>query len=119
MGSFTEMDEEAGQKDDIEKFTADAKLRAQRLQDLQVYLTMILITLIAAAITGAKIKLLELYADDSNATTFIPLTQQVKTNIMYTGNGYMPPDYLFFHSGGEVSDRANRSLRILNSLKTG
>merc|ERR1712137_1375204 len=107
MGSFLKMSQDVdpeilgSKEDNMEKFTADAKLRAQRLSDLQVYLAMVLITLLAAGITGVKIKLLELYEDDGNMTTFIPLTQQVKTNIMYTGNGYMPPDYLFFHSGGE------------------
>ncbi|XP_023327379.1 uncharacterized protein LOC111700628 isoform X3 [Eurytemora carolleeae] len=56
--------------------------------------------------------------DADNGPTFKPLQQQVRTNIMYTGNGFMPPDHLFFHSQGEISDRANLSIRILKSGRT-
>ncbi|XP_023327377.1 uncharacterized protein LOC111700628 isoform X1 [Eurytemora carolleeae] len=84
----------------------------------QVYLAMVLITLIALIVTGVKIQIVDSFQDADNGPTFKPLQQQVRTNIMYTGNGFMPPDHLFFHSQGEISDRANLSIRILKSGRT-
>ncbi len=35
---------------------------------------------------------------DPLAERFEPLQQRVATSKMYTGNGFMPDDYTFFHS---------------------
>ena len=41
----------------------------------------------------------------------------VLTIIMFTGNGFMPEDWYFFHSNGRMSDRAYKSIRILDTLR--
>jgi len=80
---------------------------------------MILITFAATGITLAKIKVVEAIegTPDPLAVTFKPLKQRVDSSIMYNGDGFLPDDWAFFHSQGKISDRANRSLRILDTLR--
>ena len=57
-------------------------------------------TLIALIITFAKIKAVEMIEDpvDPNKPTFKPQPQQTATGLKYTGNGFLPEDWYFFHS---------------------
>ncbi|XP_023327378.1 uncharacterized protein LOC111700628 isoform X2 [Eurytemora carolleeae] len=106
------------ENEEIAVKSAPSMKEAPLVSDSMVYLAMVLITLIALIVTGVKIQIVDSFQDADNGPTFKPLQQQVRTNIMYTGNGFMPPDHLFFHSQGEISDRANLSIRILKSGRT-
>ena len=39
---------------------------------------------------------------DPNASTFKPVKQRTASKIMYTGDGYLPEDWYFFHSGVNI-----------------
>ena len=97
---------------------------------------MALVTLLALVITVTKIKVVEAIegTPDPMIPTFKPLKQKTDTTIMYTGvykifflflsilwlftgNGFMPEDWYFFHSNGKMSDRAYKSIRILDTLR--
>ena len=68
--------------------------------DLKVYGCLTLVTLVALLITLAKIKTVEMMAGTPDSDiTFKPVKQRTATSIMYTGNGFLPEDWLFFHSG--------------------
>ena len=102
--------------------------------DLKVYGCLSLVTLLALLITLSKIKMVEMITGPPGSSiTFKPVRQRTGTNIKYTGNGFMPEDWHFFHSGvcstqvcrqsisealqGKLSDRAEKSLRILDTLR--
>ena len=70
---------------------------------------------------------------DPRISTFKPLRQRVETDIMYVGIGFQPEDWYFYHSKvvhgkallcqcsviyqGKMSDRAYKSIRILDTLR--
>ena len=47
---------------------------------------------------GRQLQRLPQGTPDPLQSTFIPVVRRVKTSIMYTGNGFMPEDFAFFHS---------------------
>ena len=85
--------------------SADLKVRAEEasvglLSVLQVYGALALVTLMALLITFTKIKMVEMMAGSpESSVTFKPVKQRTGSSIMYTGNGFMPEDWYFFHSG--------------------
>merc|ERR1712179_168995 len=85
----------------------------------QVYVCMTLITVIALLIVFAKIKVVEAIegTPDPRISTFKPLKQRVDTDIMYVGIGFLPDDWYYYHSEGRMSDRAYKSIRILDTLR--
>ena len=96
---------------------------------------MALVTVMALVITFSKIKVVEIIdgTPDPNVSTFKPLKQRTASKIMYTGDGFLPEDWYFFHSKvplkglktfyfviyvqGKMSDRAYKSIRILDTLR--
>ena len=65
-----------------------------------MYGCLALVTLAALLITVAKIKMVEMTAGPPGSEpTFKPVKQRTGSSIMYTGNGFMPEDWYFFHSG--------------------
>lgn len=70
---------------------------------------------------------------DPRISTFKPLKQRVDTDIMYVGIGFLPDDWYYYHSKvttiyllklshstdyqGRMSDRAYKSIRILDTLR--
>ena len=66
-----------------------------------MYGCLFLVTLLALVITFSKIKVVELIqgTPDPDISTFAPVKQRTASKIMYTGNGFMPVDWHFFHSG--------------------
>ena len=102
-----------------------------------MYGALVLVTLLALLITFSKMKVVEMMAGTPDSrVTFKPVKQRTGSSIMYTGNGFMPEDWYFFHSGvcfhnseqtkitniyiteqGKLSDRAEKSLRILDTLR--
>merc|ERR1719270_177113 len=65
------------------------KQRQMFLDDVGVTVTMISVTLLAVIVVLLKIFIFSEQLDP-NVTTFSPLEQQVKSNIKYTGNGFIP-----------------------------
>jgi len=59
-----------------------------------------LVTVMALVITFSKIKVVEIIdgTPDPNVSTFKPLKQRTASKIMYTGDGFLPEDWYFFHS---------------------
>ena len=66
-----------------------------------MYACLALVTLLALAVTLAKIKAVELMegTPEPDLPTFKPIKQRTASSIMYTGNGFLPEDWYFFHSG--------------------
>lgn len=76
------------------------------LDDVGVTIAMITVTLLAVCVVLLKVlifsdkvssitgsvenKTEDVFKIDPNASTFTPLDQQVKSNIKYTGNGFIP-----------------------------
>ena len=92
----------------FEQYTTVASLKWRRRRmlklpppsDLKVYGCLSLVTLLALIITLSKIKMVEMIAGPPDSSiTFKPVRQRTGTNIKYTGNGFMPEDWQFFHSG--------------------
>ena len=59
-----------------------------------------MVFLLSVLVTVVKIKVVSLIEDplDPSVPTFKPLVQQTATGIKYTGNGFLPEDWYFFHS---------------------
>lgn len=95
------------------------KITPQFRDDLKVYAALALVTVMALVITFSKIKVVEIIdgTPDPNVSTFKPLKQRTASKIMYTGDGFLPEDWYFFHSKGKMSDRAYKSIRILDTLR--
>lgn len=107
------------EEDDMEKGEEPIMKKPKFQDDLKVYVCMALVTLIALLITFAKIKVVEAIegTPDPRISTFKPLKQRVDTDIMYVGIGYQPDDWYFYHSKGKMSDRAYKSIRILDTMR--
>ena len=79
---------------------------------IQVYGALALVTLVALLITFTKIKMVEMMAGSpESSVTFKPVKQRTGSSIMYTGNGFMPDDWYFFHSG--VCFRTDKDYKYL------
>ena len=66
----------------------------------QVYILFLLVILLAAIIVFAKIWIYDwwLKGGEVSGYQFIPLDQAKYSNKMYTGNGFIPEDYIQFHT---------------------
>ena len=72
----------------------------QLWSDLKVYVALALVFLLAVLITLAKVRVEEALTPtpDPAAPTFTPVKQRTASKIMYTGDGFLPEDWYFFHS---------------------
>ena len=65
-----------------------------------MYVALALVFLLAVLITLAKVRVEEALTPtpDPAAPTFTPVKQRTASKIMYTGDGFLPEDWYFFHS---------------------
>merc|ERR1712130_790899 len=67
------------------------KAKRQLREDLKVYLAMLIILLLAAAITGLKMYLVQQFGPTADPNpTFKPVEQMQESSKMYNGNGFLP-----------------------------
>merc|ERR1712062_143628 len=85
---LTEVDQERITKEQDEEIMK-IKQRQIFLDDVGVTVAMIAVTLLAVSVVVLKVII---FSDkiDPNVSTFIPLDQQIKSKIKYTGNGFIP-----------------------------
>jgi len=86
---------------ELEEEKKAEKLRQARNDDIALLICMITLVLLTVLTVVLKVMVID-PPIDPNISTFKPLPQEVKSNEMYTGNGYLPcngyvpcqPEYL-------------------------
>ena len=67
----------------------------------EVYITFVFVVVFASLVVISKIVIYDLWIKQKvvqQDEKFIPLTQETFSNIRYTGMGYIPKDFIKFHS---------------------